>query len=119
MWISAGREDFCPVQTGKAWHSDCGVRPWYVVGSTNPLISGTYVWRVETLNGFYHPEWWSFWPQPQMQGTWRIQPDGIDGYWEGTYEIVDNWQGEYNHTISKMVGHGYGAFAGWLLKGDY
>ena len=92
------------MQTGNAWHSECGVWPFYVIDSTHPLMSGYFVWEVEKLNGFYWPEWYSFWPQPQIHGTWRIQPTGIDGYWAGTFQSVDNWEGEYNAPIARMVG---------------
>jgi hypothetical protein len=119
LWFSAGGEDFCPVQTGKAWHSECGVWPFYVADSTHPFISGYFVWEVDHLNGFYWPEWYGFWPQPQIHGTWRIQPTGIDGYWAGTFQTVDNWEGEYNAPIARMVGRGYGAFDGYLIKGTH
>lgn len=119
LWFSAGGEDFCPVQTGNYWHSACGVWPFYVVDSTHPLISGTYVWKVQTLNGVYVPEWSAFWPPAQIHGTWRIDPVGIDGYWEGTFQTVGNWLGEYEMTISKMVGKGHGALEGLQLKGEH
>jgi hypothetical protein len=45
-------------------------------------------------------------------GTYRLESDVFDGYWEGTYTVqMDEWG-----YICKIRGKGYGAFEGLLLK---
>ncbi len=90
---------------------------WYKVqiySTTNPLVSGTMEFWFDTDNLGWPDPWGWFWRE-RFQGGWRIQPDGIDGYWEGNLTKIGTGFDWYQ-PISKMEGKGYGALSGYLIK---
>ena len=104
--------------TGNAAHYGCEYYKVKIVDATatNALVNGTFeFWFDHTNYAVFVPEW-DWWRQAQFQGRWRIQPNGIDGYWEGTMASVGNGQGGWYEPISHGTGRGYGELDGWLIK---
>lgn len=100
--------------TGAAAHC---LGQWFKVeiySTTNPLVSGTFEFWYDSNLGWPDGQGWYY--RNRFQGGWRIQPDGIDGYWEGSLSSVGTKQGWYE-PISRMDGKGYGALSGYLIKG--
>ncbi len=84
---------------------------------TNPLVSGTMEWWLDTDN-LVKPDEYGWYMQENFQGGWRIQPDGIQGYWEGNLASVGG-QFDWYKPISKLEGKGYGALSGYVIKGAH
>jgi hypothetical protein len=107
--------------TGNAAHIGCEYYKVAVYDAATGAYFGTLEFRFEHTNlSVYIPEW-EWWRNQNFQGWFRIQPEGVDGYWEGNLVSVNRGVNEaaWYEPISKGEGRGYGAVAGQLMKNTH
>jgi hypothetical protein len=104
--------------TGNAAHGGCEYYKVAVYDADTDQYFGTFEFRFEHTNyAVYVPEW-EWWRNQNFQGWFRIQPDGVDGYWEGNLTSVNRGVNEagWYEPIGKGEGKGYGEVAGKIIK---
>lgn len=108
----------CEVRvTGAAAHCPGQGYTVQLANCSHPLVNGTIQFWYDTDN-LVKPDGTEWYDQERFHGGWRIQPVGIDGYWEGTLTSNPGQFGLYEPLVT-MQGKGYGELDGYLLKGTH